>query len=148
EAARRASESLAARLHELKERVRQAEERAEQFKARNNIVGASGQLVNEQQLSELNNQLSLARGRTAEAKSRFDQIRDLQRSGADIGAFSEAVQSQTMTALRTQYAEIMRREAEQATSLGPRHPAVIEVHAQAQRVRLVINEEIARIAEA
>jgi uncharacterized protein involved in exopolysaccharide biosynthesis len=148
EAARRTSESLAARLEELKDRVRQAEERVEQFKARNNIVGASGLLVNEQQLSDLNNQLSLARGRTAEAKSRFDQIQALKRSGADIGAFSEAVQSHTITNLRTQYAEILRREAEQTISLGPRHPTVIEVHAQAQRVRLVISEEIARIAEA
>src|SRR6202011_2776745 len=33
EASRRASESLSARLNELKQRVRQAEERVEQFKA-------------------------------------------------------------------------------------------------------------------
>ena len=30
--------------------MREAEERVEAFKARNNIVGANGQLVNEQQL--------------------------------------------------------------------------------------------------
>ena len=76
EAARRVSASLSARLNELKNRVRMAEERVEQFKSRNNIVGASGQLVNEQQLSELNNQLSLARARTAEAKSRFEQLQN------------------------------------------------------------------------
>jgi succinoglycan biosynthesis transport protein ExoP len=148
EAARRVSDSLAARLSELKNRVRMAEERVEDFKARNNIVGASGQLVNEQQLSELNNQLSLARARTAEAKSRFEQVAALQRSGTDIGAFTEAVQSQTMTALRSQYADVMRREAEQTTTLGPRHPAVIEIRAQAQRLRRVIAEEINRIFEA
>ncbi len=148
EAARRVSESLSARLSELKNRVRMAEERVEEFKSRNNIVGASGQLVNEQQLSELNNQLSLARGRTAEAKSRFEQLQRLQRSGADVGAFTEAVQSQTMAALRSQYADVMRREAEQTTSLGERHPAVIEIRAQGQRLRRVIAEEINRIAEA
>jgi uncharacterized protein involved in exopolysaccharide biosynthesis len=120
----------------------------EEFKARNNIVGASGQLVNEQQLSELNNQLSLARARTAEAKSRFEQLAALQRSSTDIGAFTEALGSQTMTALRAQYAEVMRREAELTTTLGPRHPAVMEVHAQAQRLRRVIAEEINRIFEA
>ena len=148
EAARRASESLQARLSELKDRVRLAEERVEAFKARNNIVGANGQLVNEQQLSELNYQLSLARGRTAEAKSRFEQVRALQRSGADIGAFTEAVQSQTITALRAQYAEVMRREAELMATLGPRHPSVIDVQAQAQRLRRMIGEEINRIAAA
>jgi polysaccharide biosynthesis transport protein len=148
EAARRVSESLSARLSELKNRVRMAEERVEEFKSRNNIVGASGLLVNEQQLSDLNNQLSLARGRTAEAKSRFEQLQNLQRSGADVGAFTEAVQSQTMAALRSQYADVMRREAEQTTSLGERHPTVIEVRAQGQRLRRVIAEEINRIAEA
>jgi polysaccharide biosynthesis transport protein len=148
DAARRVSDSLAARLSELKKRVRTAEEKVEEFKARNNIVGASGQLVNEQQVSELNNQLSLARARTAEAKSRFDQLQSLQRSGADIGAFTEAVQSQTMAALRSQYADVVRREAEQITSLGERHPAVIDIRAQAQRLRRVVAEEINRIAEA
>jgi polysaccharide biosynthesis transport protein len=148
EAARRVSESLSARLSELKTRVRMAEERVEEFKSRNNIVGASGQLVNEQQLSDLNIQLSLARARTAEAKSRFEQLQSLQRTGADVGAFTEAVQSQTMAALRSQYADVMRREAEQTTSLGDRHPAVIEIRAQGQRLRRVIAEEINRIAEA
>jgi len=93
DAARQISQSLSARLNELKNRVRDAEERAEAFKAHNNIVGASGQLVNEQQLSELNNQLGAARARTAEAKARLDQVERLQQSKGDSGAFPEAVQS-------------------------------------------------------
>lgn len=146
EAARRASDSLSARLNELKDRVREAEERVEAFKSRNNLVGSVGQLVGEQQLHELNNQLTIARTRTAEAKSRFEQIEHLQRSGAEVGAFTEAVQSQTLAPLRAQYAEIMRREAEQMTTLGARHPAVIEIRAQAERLRRVIAEEVNRIA--
>jgi len=146
DAARQVSQSLSARLDELKERVRAAEDRVETFKAHNNILGASGQLVNEQQLSELNNQLGMARARTAAAKARLDQVDKVQLSKGEIGAFPEAVQSQTITALRTQYAEIMRREAEQMTSLGARHPAVIEIQAQAERLRHMIEDEVHRIA--
>ena len=146
DAARQISQSLSARLTELKDRVRQAEDRVETFKARNNILGASGQLVNEQQLSELNNQLGMARARTAAAKSRLDQIEHVRIPKEEIGAFPEAVQSQTITALRTQYAEIMRREAEQMTSLGARHPAVIEIQAQAERLRHMIEDEVHRVA--
>ena len=58
DAARQVSQSLSARLNELKDRVREAEDRVEAFKARHNILGASGQLVNEQQLTEMNNQLT------------------------------------------------------------------------------------------
>ena len=146
DAARQISQSLSARLNELKDRVRAAEDRVVTFKARNNIVGASGQLVDEQQLSELNNQLGVAHARTAAAKARLDQVERLQPSKDEIGAFPEAVQSQTITALRSQYAEVMRREAEQMTSLGQRHPAVIEIQAEAARLRKMIEDEIHRIA--
>ncbi len=146
DAARQVSQSLTARLNELKERVRQAEDRIEEYKARNNILGSSGQLVNEQQLTEMNNQLTLARARTAAAKARLDQVRQVQLSKDAVGAFPEAIQSQTITALRSQYAEVMRREAEQTTSLGSRHPAILEIQAEAERLRHVINDEINRIA--
>ena len=146
DAARQISQSLSARLNELKDRVREAEDRVETYKARNNILGASGQLVNEQQLSELNNQLGAAHARTAAAKARVDQVERLQLSRDETGAFPEAVQSQTITALRSQYAEVMRREAEQMTSLGQRHPAVIEIQAEAARLRKMVEDEIHRIA--
>ena len=146
DAARQVSQSLSARLNELKDRVRQAEDRVETFKARNNILGSSGTLVNEQQLTELNNQLGVARARTAAAKARLDQVEQVQLSKDEIGAFPDAVQSQTISALRSQYAEVMRREAEQMTSLGNRHPAVIEIQAEAERLRRMIDDEVHRIA--
>lgn len=145
DAAHQVSQSLSARLTELKDRLRQAEDRAETFKQRHNILGAGGQLVNEQQLSELNNQLGVARARTAGAKARLDQVEHLMTKD-EVGAFPEAVQSQTITALRSQYAEVMRREAEQMTSLGERHPAVIEIQAEAARLRKMIEDEVHRIA--
>ena len=146
DAVRQISQSLSSRLTELKERVRAAEDRVEAFKQRNNILGASGQLVNEQQLTEMNNQLSAARARTAAAKARLDQVRQVQLTKNEFGAFPEAVQSQTITALRSQYAEVMRREAEQMTSLGARHPAVIEIQAEAERLRRMVDDEVHRIA--
>src|SRR5262249_31590856 len=80
--------------------------------------------------------------------ARFEQVKALQRSGADLGAFTESVQSATIMTLRSQYAEINRRQAEQMAALGPRHPAIIEIRAQTQRLRGLIEEEINRIAEA
>lgn len=146
DAARQISLSLTARLNELKDRVRDAEERAEEFKASHNIVDANGQLVDEQQLTDLNKQLTDARARTAALKARLDQIDAVQSSKTEFGAFPDAVQSPTITALRAQYAEVMRREAEQTTNLGNRHPAVIEIQAQADRLKRMIDDEINRIA--
>ena len=144
--ARQISQALTARLNDLKNNVLQAEDRVQAYEASHNIVGANGRLVNEQQLSDLNTQLAAARVRTAEAKARLDEVEAVQRSKSDVGAFPSAVQSPTITALRSQYAQIMRVEAQETTSLGDRHPAVIEIQAQAARLKHMIDDEINRIA--
>src|SRR3984885_11293769 len=146
-AARQISQALTARLKELQTRVRDAEQKVEAYKASHNIVGATGELVNEQQLTSLNAQLSAARARTSEAKARLDQVESVLHSKTPIGAFPEAVQSQTISMLRSQYAEIMRRDAEQKSSLGERHPAVIEIEAQGARLQKLIEDEVSRIAQ-
>ncbi len=97
-AARQVSQSLSARLKELKDRVREAEDRVEVYRQRNNLVAANGQLVTEQQITDLNNQLATARTRTAEAKARLDQVEAVQRKKDTLGAFPEAIQSPTITA--------------------------------------------------
>ena len=146
DAARQVSRSLSSRLKELKDRVRADEEKVEDFKANNNILNANGQSVTDQQLAEANNQLGAARGRTADAKGRLDQVEAVQRRKDENGAFPEALQSPTITALRGQYAEVMRREAEQTASLGALHPAVIDIQAQADRLRHMISDEVDRAA--
>jgi len=145
-AARQISQALTGRLKELQTRVRDAEQKVEAYKASHNIVGANGELVNEQQLTSLNAQLSASRARISEAKARLDQVESVLHSKAPIGAFPEAVQSQTISLLRSQYAEIMRRDAEQKSSLGERHPAVIEIEAQGARLQKLIEDEVNRIA--
>jgi succinoglycan biosynthesis transport protein ExoP len=146
DAARQVSQALSSRLKELQDRVRVAENRVEAYKASHNIIGVNGALVGEQTLSESNTQLNGARARTAEARARLDQIENFQKSNGAVGAFPEAVQSATITMLRSQYNEIMRREAEQKSTLGDRHPAVIEIEAQAEKLHRSIEEEVNRIA--
>ena len=146
ESARRSGEALSSRLEELRGRVRDAEDRVEQFRAQNNIVSTSGRLVGEQQLTELNNQLGVARTRTAEARAKVEQIERLHRG--DAGAFTEAVQSQTVMALRAQFAEIKRRHADLATKLGERHPDMAAIERELRDAQAAISSEVARIARA
>jgi succinoglycan biosynthesis transport protein ExoP len=148
EAARRVTESLTSRLTELRERVRHAEEEVERYKAEQGIVGASGRLVDEQQLTELNNQLTSAQARTAEARARYEQVQRLQGRGTDRGATTEAVQSTTVGLLREQYAAVVQREANLTAELGPQHPYVIEAHAQVRNAQRLVSEEVGRVADA
>jgi len=147
-AAKRATDALSGRLQELRDRVRDAENRSQAYKAEHHIVAASGQLVNEQQLTEFANQLTLASARADEAKARLDQIERVRRGDADPSAITEAVQSPTISALRSQQADVLRRRAELAARLGERHPSIVDINAQARDLQEQINREIARLATA
>jgi succinoglycan biosynthesis transport protein ExoP len=50
--------------------------------------------------------------------------------------------------MRTQYVELVSREAEEARVLGPRHPTLIELRAQIRRLRGLIEGESSRPVEA
>ena len=104
-------------------------------------------MVTEQQLSTLNKQLMQARAVTAERRARYEDVRRLQRSSADFDAIAEAIESQAITALRSQYAEAKQAEANKTAILGPRHPQVIAAAAQVAQSRRRIDEELSRIAE-
>ena len=146
-AAQQATVELSSRLEALKQRVHDAEDRVETYKAANNIADTGGgSLISEQQLGGVSNQVVAARARTDSAKARYDQIEHLRTSGADPGAIAEAVQSPTIAGLRLQYADVVRREAELTAQLGDRHPSVVDVRAEERRMRQVIGAELERLA--
>jgi len=147
-ASSRASAALGARLDALRSRVQQAEDRVVQYKEEHKILAAGGILVNEQQLSEMTVQLNAARGNTAEARARYEQIASASRIRVESGATPEAVLSQTIGQLRGQYAEVARRRAELGALVGPRHPSIMTLDAQILGVQKLIDEELSRIAGA
>lgn len=146
--ARRASEALGSRLDALRADVKAAEDRVVAFREKNNIIGASGVLVSEQQLTEANTQLATARAKRADARARVDQIGSALRSGGEAGAIPEAIQSLTVGQLRVQYAQAARQRAELLSRLGPRHPDVLTQDAQVKTVQGLIADELRRIAAA
>ncbi len=144
----RASAALGARLDALRARVQEAEDRVVHYKEEHKLIAAGNVLVSDQQLSEMTVQLNAARGKTAEARARYDQIIRARQSGVESGAIPEAVLSQTIGQLRTQYAEVARQRAELGALVGPRHPSITNLDAQIQGVQKLINEELVRIATA
>jgi polysaccharide biosynthesis transport protein len=148
DAARRAAGDLRGRLDELRNAVNVADKKLEDYKARNGLIAASGRLVNEQQLTDLNTRLVAARARTAEARARLQGVRDARGQAIGSGAMPEAVQSAVIDRLRGQYAELAAKEADLRTNLGERHPFIAAVRTQMQDVRRLIDAELNRIAGA
>lgn len=146
DAARQVSDGLSSRLAALGAEVKQAETLVDDFRRQNGIVDANGRPINEQQLTDLTNQLVSARVRATELKSRLEQVQRLQRSGNVPDATSDTVLSSAMIQLRNRYAELAGQRDSLLTSLGPRHPSLQAVAAQLDGVRQLIAQEVARIA--
>lgn len=148
EGAKRASGELRARLDDLRSAVNQADMRLEDYKARNGLIASSGRLVGEQQLTDSNARLVAARTRTAEARARLQGVKDARGRPFAAGATPEAIQSSVIDRLRGQYAELASKEADLRTNLGERHPFIAATRAQMQDVKLLIDGELNRIAQA
>ncbi|KQO88673.1 lipopolysaccharide biosynthesis protein [Methylobacterium sp. Leaf92] len=145
---RKAGEAVSSRLGELQDDLRQAEDKAQKFRAANNLVGTRGQLVSEQALTQLNQQLGAARARTGELRGRLAQIEAVANGRADLNSVTEIVQSTTIGQLRAQLAQIEAARADTLSNLGPRHPNLRTGELQVQSLRNDINAEIRRIAAA
>ncbi|MCX7325650.1 MAG: exopolysaccharide transport family protein [Hyphomicrobiales bacterium] len=148
DAAQRASNSLGARLNELRERVRQAEDKVERYRAANNLVGTSGKLVSEETLAVSNTQLAQARARTTDAQAKFDQVRAVRPSSIEAGATPEALQSAAIATLRGVLASALTREADALVLYGAQHPLLVSAQAQVRDARRQIAEELARTVQA
>lgn len=153
---RLASDWLQDRIKELQTRAMDADRAVVDYKEKNNIVAVggdagagaagSGRLIGEQQLAELNTQLSNARAATSEAKARLERINDVLRQGNPDAAITDSLHSEVINRLRNQYFDLAAREADWTKRYGPDHQAVLRVQSQMEELRRSIKEEIGRIA--
>jgi succinoglycan biosynthesis transport protein ExoP len=157
QATRRASAWLQDRIKELRDQVSTAERAVVEFKTNNNIVSTLGgfgndkRLLGEQQVAELNSQLTIARANAAETKARLDRITSVLKSdrGSDtIGAtVSDTLKNEVVSKLRSHYLDLAARYADFAVKYGPNHLAVINLRNQMREIRHSIFEELKRLGE-
>ncbi|MDA9503233.1 protein tyrosine kinase [Bradyrhizobium sp. CCBAU 11357] len=155
DANRRATGWLQERLRDLGDQALAAQRAVDAYKTQNNIVSFDGKLIDEQQITEINNRLAAARAQTSEATAKLARYQTLlavdpkNPSSIDnldaIG--TDALNSQIITGLRQQYLELTRREAELAARVGRDHLAVVNVRNRAREFRVSIFDEVRRLAE-
>lgn len=144
-AAADASDAISARLEDQRKRVEQAANAVETYKAEHNMVMAGGNLVSDQELTDLNTQLTAAQTRTAQLKAQVDQLR---RQGSAPDATSEAMRSPVIASLRAQEATLVDQISQFGTALGPRHPSMISAQQQLSDLRKLISRELGRLITA
>jgi polysaccharide biosynthesis transport protein len=147
----KASGWLGQRLEALREEVRQAEQAVADYSAKNNLVatGAEGVTLNDQELSELNQQLITARADLAERDAKLRLVRELRggRSSDALEAIADVASSPVIQNLRQQETELLREEAELRSLYGAKHPRIVNLRNEKENLAGKIRAEVNRIAQ-
>lgn len=148
EAAKTASSWLAERMDGLREQVRGSEEAVARFRIDHGLESAStsGRVtLSEQQLSELSAKLASARAETAEKRAKFEQAQRTQAGGGELEAIPDVVRSNVISQLRTQQAEVARKEADLSARYSATYPLVVNARAERRDLDRSIRNEVDRI---
>lgn len=138
------------RLGHLRDQVRQSESAVAAFRQKNNLTTTNMSTgttvtVSEQQLQDLNQQLAVASTDTAEKLARYQQAARFRADGANLDTLPEIIRSITISQLRTQQADLIRREADLSAMYGPAYPAITQIRAQRAGYDRAIAAEIHRL---
>ncbi len=147
DATRRASDWLQNRIAELRQKALETDLAVQKFKTEKGLISTNGQLVSDQQLTELNSALIVAQAESAKAKARYDHIKGLIDSGRTDSIVTDALDSSVINALRTKYLDAAKRESDISARLGTNHAQAVRLRAEMDEYRRLMFDELGRIAE-
>ena len=145
DATKKANEWLSTRLQTLRQQVEASERAVEIYRNQNGLENVDGVTINDQQLSELNAQLILAKTGLAEKQAKYQRAKQILAAGGSIESVADVVQSQTISTLRGKEADLARQQADLSSKYGPRHPAILNIDAQRKDIQRQIYSEVQRI---
>jgi succinoglycan biosynthesis transport protein ExoP len=151
QANQRTSDWFRERLETLRQQTAAAERAVIEFRAKNNIVGTASKPMSDQKLADINSQLQAARAHTTEVQARLQRaeavVRANQSGLAKNETISDTLSNPIITKLRTQYLELVNREADWSVRYGKNHSAVVNLRTQISEIRRSIADELDRILE-
>lgn len=143
DAARRATEWMGDRAKNLQKQVQASERAVNQFRENHNLTTAKGVTLNEQQLSELNSQLILARAQLAEAQAKANSSAAVK--AGRLETTTEVLNNPLIQNLRQQETEVRREMSDLAARYGTKHPRMVTIRNELADVQRKIAEESAKI---
>lgn len=147
DATKKATDWLNDQLDELKEKVKNSEHAVQDFRRLHNLTEVSKETsLSQQQLSEINSQLFIARAQRAEAEAKYQQVEAITRTGKDVDSVAEVLNSQLITMLRQQESEVQRKYSEMLVEFGPRHPKMVQMHAELDDIKAKVLGEVKKIS--
>lgn len=142
------AETLQGRLDQLRLTAEAADAKMEAYKRDSGLIGTQNLLVVEQQLRDMNEELSRARVEKEAALSRLRQVQVVRVSGAAPQPDAIALlESPVMAQLQVRMAEFESRQAELSATVLPRHPSYAEIRQSKAALQLQVDAEFKRIID-
>ena len=149
EAAARAAEWLSGRLTELRRKLQESESAIAVYKADNELIDSSeGVTLDSARLTALHSQLIEARAQRADKESKLAVLRRVRNQGVGIESVNEIISSPVIGHLKTLQTELLRQEAQLKQEFGPRHPKIVQLNAEKQKLDDKIYSEVQNIISA
>jgi succinoglycan biosynthesis transport protein ExoP len=152
DATQRATIWLQGRLDELRESSQAAALEVAKFRAENGLTAARGELISEQQLSDLNSQLIVAQADTANAFGRYSQFKSIIDSGPENAVRNATIPSNSgnsavINDLKARYLNVSKRQQEIATRFGEDHVQAVALRREQANLEKQIFQELKQITE-
>jgi succinoglycan biosynthesis transport protein ExoP len=141
-ATRRASAWLAEQVEQLRWHVVGSELAIEEFRAAHGLVDTDGERLDSHQLAVLTNALINAQAERSAKEARLHNLREMRASGRGLESSAEVLSSPLILNLREREMDLLRNEAQLLREYGERHPVVLELRAEQQKVSDRIDQEI------
>lgn len=153
DATQQATVWLQGRLDDLRESSQAAAREVERFRAEHGLTAARGELLSEQQLSDLNSQLILAQAETANARARYEQFKAIVDGGQENAVLAanvpaEQSRSAVINDMKTRYLNISKRAQDIAERFGGDHAQVVALRRELSELGGQIYRELQQLTEA
>jgi uncharacterized protein involved in exopolysaccharide biosynthesis len=146
EQAKVAGQWLSGEIENLRKKVAEAESRVEDFRSKSGLfVGTNNATLSNQQMGEINTQLSNARALKSDAETRARLIKEMLQSGKPIDA-SEVLNSELIRRLSEQRVMLRVQLAGQSSTLLDGHPRIKELKAQLADLDRQLREEASKVS--
>ncbi|MDE2384219.1 MAG: hypothetical protein KGO53_06340 [Alphaproteobacteria bacterium] len=143
----RARTWLGKQIDELRAKVSASENAVEKYRAEAGLLKGASTTLGNQQISDLNAQITVAETAKTEAQARVNEIRNLLATRGQVDASADVLSSPLIQNLREQQTTAQRQLSELSATYLPGHPKMIAAQKQLDTVNAQVRNEALKIVD-
>ncbi len=141
----RARDWLSQQIEGLRRKVQDSEAAVERFRSQAGLIRGQAVTLGEQEISELNTQITLSKAASLEARAKADSVRNLLESKGSVDTATDVLASPAIQRLKEQRADAMRRISELSVTYLDNHPRMVAARSDLDSIDRQIRSEALKI---